>query len=395
MTEETSVSNSASSPASSRASNPASNQEPAPHTPTPGPRNAVTDVAGLRVGHASYTDDGAMTGVTVLLAPPGGAVTAVDVRGGGPGTRETDALDPRNLVPRVEAVVLTGGSAYGLDSASGVVAWLEDQGRGFPVGDEPHQVVPVVPAAALFDLGRGGDFRRRPDAALGRLAVERAAASPDGAAVATGCVGAGTGAVVGGLKGGVGTASCVLEGGVTVAALAVVNAAGSAVDPLGGLPYGLGLGMPGEFPLAPPEHDEHAAALARFVVDAPPPLNTTIAIVATDAALTRAQAQKMAGTAHDGLARALRPVHTLYDGDTVFAVATGAVPLPVVPADTPYGVDAETAALAAIQAAAADVVTRAVVDGLLAAESVDMAAGPVPSYRSLYPNAAFRYRPRD
>ncbi|MGW0658967.1 P1 family peptidase [Streptodolium elevatio] len=374
----------------------------APYAPTPGPRNALTDVLGLRVGHASYTGDGALTGVTVVLAPPGGAVAAVDVRGGGPGTRETDALDPRNLVPRIEAIALTGGSAYGLDAVSGVVAWLEDQGRGFPVGEAPHEVVPVVPAATVFDLGRGGDFRRRPDAALGRLAVERAAASPEGAAVPTGCVGAGAGAVVGGLKGGVGTASCVLEGGVTVAAVAVVNAAGSAVDPVGGLPYGVGLGLPGEFPLSAPEHGEHAAALDRFAADGPdgaadgpPPLNTTIAVVATDAALTRAQAHKLAGTAHDGLARALRPVHTLYDGDTVFAMATGAKPLPAVPAATPYGIDAETAALAAIQAAAADVLTRAVVDGLLAAESAEMAAGTVPSYRSLYPNAAVRYRPRN
>ncbi|WTW95526.1 P1 family peptidase [Streptomycetaceae bacterium NBC_01309] len=394
---------------------------PTPYAPTPGPRNALTDVAGLRVGHASYTGEGALTGVTVVLAPPGGAVAAVDVRGGGPGTRETDALDPRNLVPRIEAIALTGGSAYGLDAASGVVAWLEQQGRGFPVGEAPHEVVPVVPAATVFDLGRGGDFRRRPDAALGRTAAERAADSPEGAAVATGCVGAGTGAVVGGLKGGVGTASCVLEGGVTVAAVAVVNAAGSAVDPVCGLPYGVGLGLPGEFPLAAPEDGEHAAAIAYFAVEAtgegddaddadsparpagpargaatrPPPLNTTIAVVATDAALTRAQAHKMAGTAHDGLARALRPVHTLYDGDTVFAMATGAKPLPAVPADTPYGIDAETAALAAIQAAAADVLTRAVVDGLLAAESTETAAGTVPSYRSLYPKAAARYRPRN
>ncbi|WP_436777819.1 P1 family peptidase [Yinghuangia sp. YIM S09857] len=369
-----------------------------PYVPVAGARNALTDVGGLRVGHAAYTGEGALTGVTVVLAEPGGAVAAVDVRGGGPGTRETDALDPRNLVPRVEAIALTGGSAYGLDAASGVVAWLEDHQRGFPVGDAPHEVVPVVPAAALFDLGRGGDFRRRPDAALGRLAAGRAADSPNGAAVPTGCVGAGTGAVVGGLKGGVGTASCVLEGGVVVGALAVVNAAGSAVDPAGGLPYGVGLGLPGEFPLSVPEHAEHAAALARFAVDGPvepPPLNTTIAVVATDAALTRAQAHKMAGTAHDGLARALRPVHTLYDGDTVFAMATGAKPLPAVSADTPYGVDAETAALAAIQAAAADVLTRAVVDGLLASESTETAAGTVPSYRSLYPKATARHRPRN
>lgn len=362
----------------------------------PGPRNALTDVAGLRVGHASLIGDGALTGVTVVLGPPGGFVAGVDVRGGGPGTRETDALDPGNLVPRVEAIALTGGSAYGLDAASGVVAWLEDHGRGFPVGAARHQVVPVVPAATIFDLGRGGDFRRRPDAALGRAATKAAAGSPEGAPVATGVVGAGAGARVGGLKGGVGTASCVLDGGVTVAALVVVNAAGSAVDPIGGLPYAVHLGLPGEFPLTPPSHDEHAAALGQFVVGSaePPPLNTTLAVVATDAALTRAQARKTAGVAHDGFARALRPVHTLYDGDTVFALSTGAKPLPSVAPDTPYGVDAEAAALSAVHAAAADVVARAVVDAVLAAETAETADGPLVSYRSLYPVATSRWRPR-
>ncbi|MEU6126672.1 P1 family peptidase, partial [Streptomyces sp. NPDC047123] len=135
--------------------------------PAPGartPAGSLTDVAGLRVGHATLAGDGRLTGTTVVLAPEGGAVAAVDVRGGGPGTRETDALDPRNLVQRVEAVVLTGGSAYGLDAASGVVAWLEERGRGVRVGPDPAHVVPVVPAACVFDLGRGGDFAARPDA---------------------------------------------------------------------------------------------------------------------------------------------------------------------------------------------------------------------------------------
>ncbi|WP_406283802.1 P1 family peptidase [Embleya sp. NBC_00896] len=354
-----------------------------------GPRNAITDVAGLRVGHAAYTDTGAMTGTTVLLGPVGGFVAGVDVRGGAPGTRELDALDPRNLVPRVEAIVLSGGSAFGLDAAGGVVAWLAEQGRGFPVGTEPHQVVPVVPAAALFDLGRGGDWWRRPDAALGREAVAAAAAEPEHAVVPVGSVGAGTGAMVGGIRGGLGTASVVLPGGVTVAALAVVNAAGSAVDPVGGLPYAAGLGLPGEFPLAPPAHAEHAAALARAAEAAqdPPSLNTTIGIVATDAVLTRAQAQKVAGVAHDGLARAIRPVHTLYDGDTIFAVSTARVPLPAHDHTTPYGVNAEAAALTLIHAAAADVFARAVVHGVLAAKR----GGARPAYQDLYPNATARY----
>ncbi|MCV2465187.1 P1 family peptidase, partial [Streptomyces sp. ICN988] len=162
--------------------------------------DALTDVAGLRVGHATRTGNGWLTGTTVVLAPEGGAVAGVDVRGGGPGTKETDALDPRNLVQRVQAVVLTGGSAYGLDAASGVMAWLEERGQGVRVGPDPAHVVPVVPAACVFDLGRGGDFRARPDAATGCAAAEAAHASAPGAGVAEGCVGAGTGAVVGTLK---------------------------------------------------------------------------------------------------------------------------------------------------------------------------------------------------
>ncbi len=200
--------------------------------------DALTDVAGVRVGHATRAGDGWLTGTTVVLAPEGGAVAAVDVRGGGPGTKETDALDPRNLVQRVDAIVLTGGSAYGLDAASGVMAWLEEQGRGVRVGADPLHVVPVVPAACVFDLGRGGTFRARPDASTGRAAVEAAAISGPGVRVREGCVGAGTGAVVGQLKGGIGTASIVLESGITVAALVVANAAGSATDPETGVLYG-------------------------------------------------------------------------------------------------------------------------------------------------------------
>ena len=253
----------------------------------------------------------------------------MDVRGGGPGTRETDALDPRNLVQRIEAVVLTGGSAFGLDAAAGVVAWLEEQGRGFRVGG-PGRVVPVVPAAALFDLGRGGDWWARPDRELGRAAVEAAAATDEGAPVEQGCVGAGTGAVAGGLKGGVGTASVVLDSGTTVAALVAVNAAGSAVDPDTGALWGARPGWAAEFGLdgspLPAARAGTGPAAARGR-PARPPLNTTLAVVATDAALGRAQAQKLAGTAHDGLARAVRPVHLLSDGDTVFAMATGRRPL--------------------------------------------------------------------
>ncbi|MFE2964559.1 P1 family peptidase [Streptomyces sp. NPDC059340] len=340
--------------------------------------DALTDVAGLRVGHATRTGDGWLTGSTVVLAPAGGAIAAVDVRGGGPGTKETDALDPRNLVQKVEAVVLTGGSAYGLDSASGVMAWLEERGRGVRVGPDPAHVVPVVPAACVFDLGRGGDFRARPDAATGRAAVEAADASGPGAPVPEGCVGAGTGATVGRIKGGVGTASAVLDSGITVAALVVANAAGSAVDPETGVLYGELLR---DGRTAYPSAEVHEAARQRLAEvaakNAPPPLNTTLAVVATDADLTRAQAHKLAGTAHDGIARAVRPVHLLNDGDTVFALATGARPLNP---DNPL-------ALNEILAAGADLVTRAIVRAVRAADPVDGPGGVWPSYEELYGSA--------
>lgn len=368
-----------------------------PAAPVAGPLDALTDVAGLRVGHATRHGEGWLSGTTVVLAERGGAVAAVDVRGGGPGTRETDALDPRNLVQRVEAVVLTGGSAFGLDAASGVTAWLEEEGRGVRVGPAPYQVVPVVPAACVFDLGRGGDWRARPGASLGREAVERAAA---GGPIGQGSVGAGTGAVAGGLKGGVGTASLRLASGHTVAALVVVNAVGSVCDPATGVLYGRyfeqrpGPGGRVVWP-SPKTHERARARLAAAVAEterrgapavrpgdegAPPPgtrpsgqppLNTTIAVVATDAELTRAQAQKLAGTSHDGLARAVRPVHLLHDGDTVFTLATGARPI-----------DGE--AVNGVLAAGADVMTRAIVKAVLAAESVETPGGVFLSYRELY-----------
>ncbi|MGW5864711.1 P1 family peptidase [Streptomyces sp. NPDC055239] len=357
---------------------------------SPSSPSSLTDVPGLRVGHATRTaptHEGHLTGTTVVLAPVGGAVAAVDVRGGGPGTRETDALDPRNLVQRVEAVVLTGGSAYGLDSASGVTAWLEEQGRGVRVGPDPSHVVPVVPAACVFDLGRGGDFTARPDATTGRAAVEAAAGTEPFTPVEEGNVGAGTGAVVGKVKGGIGSASVKLESGVTVAALVVANAAGSGVDPETGALYGRYFeGRRVDYP-APEAHDEATRRLAEAAASAasgsssasesgPPTLNTTLAVVATDAELTKAQAQKLAGTSHDGMARAVRPVHLLNDGDTVFALATGERPLP--------GAPQNPLALNEILAAGADMVTAAIVRALLTAESVETPGGNFPSYRDLY-----------
>ncbi|MFF9146181.1 P1 family peptidase [Streptomyces sp. NPDC014861] len=344
--------------------------------------DGLTDVPGIRVGHARVAGPRALSGTTVVLASEGGAVAAVDVRGGGPGTRETDALDPRNVVQRIDALVLTGGSAYGLESAAGVMAWLEERRRGVRVGPDPAHVVPVVPAACVFDLGRGGDFAARPDASTGRAAVEAAEASGDHARVVTGAVGAGTGAVVGGMRGGVGTASLRLESGITVAALAVVNAVGSAVDPATGVLYGslFEEGPAGVDGPARPSRAVHEAAVRRLAeahsASVRPPLNTTLAVVATDAVLTRAQAQKVAGTAHDGIARAIRPVHLMNDGDTVFALATCARELPAAPGPL---------ALNEVLAAGADLVTRAIVRAVLAAPGGQRGpGGDFPSYGELY-----------
>jgi L-aminopeptidase/D-esterase-like protein len=296
------------------------------------------------------------------------------VRGGGPGTRETDLLDPRNLVERAQAVVLSGGSAFGLAAADGVMACLADAGLGFPVG-VGDAVVPIVPGAVVFDLGRGGDVRATPDASFGAAAYDDAGR---GAAIATGCVGAGTGTRVGGLKGGVGTASAVLPDGTTVAALAVVNAVGSAVDPRTGELYGARHLLPGEVRgLRRPTRADLAAALARAAAATQPgpSLATTIGVLATDRTLTKAQCQKLAGIGHDGLARAIDPVHTMFDGDTVFTLATcdGASPDPL--------------AFHALLAAAGDCFTRAVVHGVLDATSVDTPEGRLRCYRDAFPSA--------
>ena len=229
---------------------PRSAQEPPTDT-----RNALTDVPGLRVGHAQRTKDGWLTGTTVVLGPEEGVVAGVDARGGAPGTRETDALDRRNLVERIHAVVLSGRQLIRSGRRLGRNELAGGAGPRRTVCPTP-QVVPVVPAAVVFDLGRGGRWNARPDTALGRQAVEAAAATELGAPVVEGSVGAGTGAVVGGLKGGIGTASTRLASGVVVGALVVLNAAGSATDPATGILYGeLADGLP-----RIPSEDEHAEA---------------------------------------------------------------------------------------------------------------------------------------
>ena len=280
--------------------------------------DAITDVAGLAVGH--FTHPLRATGCSVVLCPAG-AVAGVDVRGGAPGTRETDLLRPENLVDRVHAVLLSGGSAFGLDAAGGVMRWLELHGHGFAIGSAR---VPIVPAAVLFDLWRG-DLSIRPDAAAGYAACEAASMAKP----AQGNVGAGAGATVGKLfgieramQGGIGSAS-IRVAGITVAALVAVNATGDVID------TNSGEVLAGARTGADSRHLVHcAAALARGEVPTrlQAGMATTIGVIATDARLDKAQCHKLAGMAHDGLARCINPVHTPYDGDTLFALATGTVP---------------------------------------------------------------------
>ncbi|WP_343574651.1 P1 family peptidase [Mycobacterium sp.] len=338
---------------------------------------AITDVAGILVGqHHRLDSDATMgggwaSGVTVVLAPPG-TVGAVDVRGGAPGTRETDLLDPANSVRYVDAVLLAGGSAFGLAAADGVMRWLEERNRGVAL---TGGVVPIVPGAVIFDLEVGA-WSNRPTPDFGYDACRSA-----GVEVAIGTVGAGVGACAGVLKGGVGTASTTLPSGVTVGALVVVNSAGNVVDQATGLPW-LSY-LVDEFGLTQPP-DEQRAELASL--ESPlSALNTTIAVVATDAAVSSATCRQIASAAHDGLARSIRPAHTPIDGDTVFALATGAIEV-APPADLPAAFSPETPLATEIGNAAADCLARAVLVAVIAAVSV---AG-IPTYRDLLPGAFLR-----
>lgn len=287
--------------------------------------NAITDVPGIEVGQAE--DEQALTGCTVVLCRRG-AVGGVDVRGGAPGTRETDLLEPYNLVEKVHAVLLAGGSAFGLDAAAGVMRFLEEHGIGFPT---PAGRVPIVPAAILYDLDLGR-ADTRPDAALGYAAACAARGGP----VAEGNVGAGSGASVGkifgragAMKSGLGTASLRLRGGVIVGAIVAVNAFGDVLDPAtgqivaGARPVKVGpLTLGGDGPFADTLRMMNTPA-GRGVMRLAGGRNTVIGVVAANVHFDKAQATKMAQMAHDGLARAIRPAHTLLDGDTIFALATG------------------------------------------------------------------------
>jgi L-aminopeptidase/D-esterase-like protein len=335
-------------------------------TPSPAPpvsRNAtLTAVPGIKVGHFTLTER--PTGCTVILTEKG-AVASVDVRGGAPGTRETDLLDPVNHVQKVNAIVLSGGSAFGLDSASGVVRWLDERDFGY---EARVAKVPIVPAAILFDLGVGGKPKVRPTAECGYAAASAATTDP----VAEGSVGAGAGATIGKfagptrmMKAGIGSAAITMADGTVVAALVAVNAAGDVIDPatgrvVAGVRTADGKGF------------ADARAILRAGAGRPvaprPVENTTIGVVATSATLTKVQALKVAQMAHDGFARAISPVHTPGDGDTIFAIATGNEATP-----------ADDMRLGMIGALAAEVMADAIVR---AATQATSAAG-IPALRDL------------
>lgn len=307
----------------------------------------LTDVAGIEVGH--FTETRRPTGCSVVIAREG-AVAGVDVRGAAPGTRETDLLNPANLVEKVHAVLLAGGSAWGLDAAGGVMRWLEEQHIGL---NTDHGLVPIVPAAVVFDLGVG-DGRIRPDAQAGYQACAAASRQPS----AQGNVGAGSGALVGKLygmaramKGGVGTASLCVDG-VTVGALIVCNAVGDVIDPANGALIAGARTVDGKTLLGSRD------AMLRGEVPRKPlaGTNTTIGVIATDAVLTKAQAQRLAQVSHDGLARAINPVHTMFDGDTLFALGTGH--------------SRKSADMLLLATLAAEVTARAVINAMRAAQGV-------------------------
>jgi L-aminopeptidase/D-esterase-like protein len=329
----------------------------------PGARNLITDVPGILVGNAE--DHRVRSGCTVVLAERP-AIAAVDVRGGAPGTRETEALNATCLAGRADAVVLSGGSAFGLDAAGGVMAWLAAKGRGFKVGEA---AVPIVPAAILFDLLNGGDKAwgdEPPYRALGRLAVERA-----GADFALGNAGAGLGARAGRLKGGLGSASARFEltdsrPAITLGALAAVNALGEATMPGSDAFWAWPFEQAREFGGRRPNTGSAPPALPPTGV---PGANTTLVVVATDAALTQAEAERVAIMAQDGIARALHPAHTPFDGDIVFALSTGMHELEARPAD-----------LFNIGCVAADCTARAIARGVFEASDL----GDLQSYRSLH-----------
>ena len=333
----------------------------------PAPNMTLTAVDGIKVGHFTLSER--PTGCTVILAPEG-TVGGVDVRGGAPGTRETDLLNPVNDVQIVNAIVLAGGSAYGLDAASGTVKWLDEHHIGYPVG--AAGVVPIVPSAILIDLWFGGDPKIRPGADCGYRAAEAANGGP----VQEGNVGAGAGATVGKsrgvtasgaggpMKAGIGSAAIKYRNGLVVAAIVAVNAFGDIIDPTTG---SVVAGVRGP--------DGRLADVRKWIREGTPPAgrageNTSIGVVATNARLTKAQAQKVAQMAQDGYARAISPIHTPYDGDTIFSLATGTWS-----GDTSYGIIGAMAAEAMADAVVRAAATATASHGLPSAQDL----GTVPA----------------
>jgi L-aminopeptidase/D-esterase-like protein len=326
---------------------------------TPGPKNAITDVPGIEVGHYTATNGaGGMTGTTAIIAR-GGATAGVTQRGGAPGTRETDLLKSEKAVGTVHAVTLSGGSAYGLAASDGVMSCLERQGIGLPVAN--GAIVPIVPSAILFDPGRCAPFNFRPDASFGMNACNAANAG----AVQMGNVGAGAGARSGGVKGGLGTASAVLPNGIVVGAIVAVNSSGRTFDATTGQFFAGYIQSTSDTSVTTAQ-----AAPAEAVPDELLRA-TTIAVVATNARLTKAQANKVAQMADDGLARAIRLAHGTGDGDTVFALATGTA------SGTPN--------LNQIGGAAADALSRAIMRAIMAADAIHTGSCNVPSYCEQFP----------
>lgn len=328
----------------------------------PGPRNLITDVAGLKIGNAE--DRQARTGVTVLL-PDRPVLAGVDVRGGAPGTRETDVMNPVNRVDRIDALVLAGGSVFGLDAAGALVPWLAAQGRGIAIGDA---VVPIVPAAILFDLTNGGDKNwglTPPYRALGLRAAETA-----GLDFALGNAGAGLGAIAGRLKGGLGSASVVTGDRLEVGALMAVNPVGSTVIPGQPALWAWVLEQDGEMGGQPPPTAPVPAGALDLPADGKLAANTTIGIVATNWRLEKTDATRVAMMAQDGIARAVRPAHAPQDGDTIFVISTGAMPLP----------EPQHLSIARLGSIAADCVARAIGRAVYLAEPL----GGIPSYRQLH-----------
>jgi L-aminopeptidase/D-esterase-like protein len=323
-----------------------------------GPSNLITDVEGISVGNAE--DRRALSGVTVLV-PQWPVVASCDVRGGAPGTRETDALDPACLVTTIHGVVLSGGSVFGLDAASAVVSWLARRGIGFAFGTQPLPS-PVVPSAVLFDLTNGGDKSWGMEPPYHALALKACAALGPGFSL--GNAGAGLGALAGRLKGGLGSASA-LWSGYTIGALVAVNAMGSPIVPGTGELWAAGHALGDELP-SPAQPLSSGKSLTEgtkfeLLGDAlGPGTNTTIAVVATDAVITKSEARRIAIMAHDGMARGIRPMHTPFDGDTIFALATGRRPL----------AEPRERTLSHLGSIAADTLTRAIGRAVWEAETI-------------------------